>query len=236
MVAAKQKLLLFGANGSIGSALKEKFAQKSWQIVSVTRGQAANGDQFSWNPLVDTTNEMLDQLRTYGQFDAVCWAQGQNCNDSIYAFNVEQHREVFEANVVYILQSLSVLLKEHLLKTPARLCVISSIWQDISRQNKLSYGVSKAALKGLVLSLANDLGADGHLINAVLPGALDTPMTRQNLSAEQLAKITSSTQFGRLPNLEDVVSTVHFLCSPENSGVTGQFVKIDLGFSDVRIV
>lgn len=236
MAIAKQKLLLFGANGSIGSALQEKFAQKSWQIVSVTRGDTINDNQVSWNPVLDTSNKTLDQLRTYGQFDAVCWAQGKNCNDSIYAFNVEQHREVFEANVVYILQSLSVLLNENLLKTPARLCVISSIWQNISRQNKLSYGVSKAALKGLVLSLANDLGVDGHLINAVLPGALDTPMTHQNLSAEQLAKITSSTQFGRLPNLEDVANTVHFLCSAENSGVTGQFIKIDLGFSDVRIV
>jgi 3-oxoacyl-[acyl-carrier protein] reductase len=185
---------------------------------------------------MDTCKRTLDQLHAYGQFDAICWAQGKNCNDSIHAFNVEQHREVFEANVVYILQSLSVLLKEHLLKMPARLCVISSIWQDISRQNKLSYGVSKAALKGLVLSLANDLGTDGHLINAVLPGALDTPMTRQNLSTEQLTKITSSTQFGRLPNLEDVTNAVHFLCSTENSGVTGQFIKIDLGFSDVRIV
>lgn len=236
MVIAKQKILLFGANGSIGSALQDKFSQKSWQVISVTRGDSVNDDQVSWNPLGDTSNATLDQLRDYGQFDAVCWAQGQNCNDSIYAFNVEQHREVFETNVVYILQSLSILLKENLLKTPARLCVISSIWQNISRQNKLSYGVSKAALKGLVLSLANDLGVDGHLINAVLPGALDTPMTHKNLSAEQLAKITSSTQFGRLPNLEDVANAVHFLCSAENSGVTGQFIKLDLGFSDVRIV
>lgn len=236
MVIAKQKILLFGANGSIGSALQDKFSQKSWQVISVTRGDSVNDDQVSWNPLGDTSNATLDQLRDYGQFDAVCWAQGQNCNDSIYAFNVEQHREVFETNVVYILQSLSMLLKENLLKTPARLCVISSIWQNISRQNKLSYGVSKAALKGLVLSLANDLGVDGHLINAVLPGALDTPMTHKNLSAEQLAKITSSTQFGRLPNLEDVANAVHFLCSAENSGVTGQFIKLDLGFSDVRIV
>ncbi len=185
---------------------------------------------------MDTSNKTLEQLHTFGQFDAVCWAQGKNCNDSIYAFNVEQHREVFEANVIYILQSLSMLLNENLLKIPARLCVISSIWQDISRQNKLSYGVSKSALKGLVLSLANDLSVDGHLINAVLPGALDTPMTRQNLSADQLSKITSSTQFGRLPNLEDVSNAVHYLCSTENSGVTGQFVKIDLGFSDVRII
>lgn len=236
MTIGNKTLLLFGASGSIGSAIREKFAQKSWQIVSVKRDEVESDYQVCWNPMTETSKQTLDQLRAYGQFDAVCWAQGQNCNDSIYAFDVKQHREIFEANVLYILQSLNVLLKENLLSTPARLCVISSIWQNIARQNKLSYSISKSALKGLVLSLANDLGADGHLINAVLPGALDTPMTHQNLSVEQIAKITASTQFGRLPNLDDVSNTVHFLCSEENSGVTGQFIKIDLGFSDVRIV
>lgn len=236
MITTKQKVLLFGASGSIGSALRAKFIQKSWQVVGVTRGETSDQDQLSWDPLLRDDMRTLDQLRAHGQFDAVCWAQGKNCNDSIYTFDVEQHREVYEANVVYILASLTILLKEKLLKMPSKFCVISSIWQNISRQNKLSYGVSKAALKGLVLSLTNDLGGDGHLINAVLPGALDTPMACQNLSAEQISKITSSTQFGRLANLEDVASTVYYLCSPENTGVTGQFVKIDLGFTDVRVI
>jgi NAD(P)-dependent dehydrogenase (short-subunit alcohol dehydrogenase family) len=236
MALAIQKILLFGANGSIGSALHAKFAEKSWQVVSVSRDTANGQDQLCWNPLLETGAEVLEQLIAHGPFDAVCWAQGKNCNDSIYAFDVEQHREVYEANVVYILASLDVLLKEGVLRKPARLCVISSIWQEISRQNKLSYGVSKAALKGLVLSLANDLGADGHLINAVLPGALDTPMTRKNLSDAQVQAITSATQFGRLANLQDVTNAVHYLCSAENTGVTGQFIKIDLGFTDVRVI
>ena len=236
MAIAIPKILLFGASGSIGAALHEKFAEQSWQVVSVSRDATNGEDQLRWNPLLETSAEILEQLRAHGPFDAVCWAQGKNCNDSIYAFDVEQHREVYEANVVYILASLDVLLKAGVLKTPSRLCVISSIWQEIARQNKLSYGVSKAALKGLVLSLANDLGADGHLINAVLPGALDTPMTRQNLSDMQIQAITSATQFGRLANLKDVANAVHYLCSSENTGVTGQFIKIDLGFTDVRVI
>jgi 3-oxoacyl-[acyl-carrier protein] reductase len=205
-------------------------------VIGISRGASNDKNQICWNPLIESSAEVLDQLRAHGPFDAVCWAQGKNCNDSIYTFDVEQHREVYEANVVYILASLNALLKAGALKMPARLCVISSIWQEISRQNKLSYGVSKAALKGLVLSLANDLGADGHLINAVLPGALDTPMTRKNLSDAQMQAITSATQCGRLANLKDVANAVHYLCSAENTGVTGQFIKIDLGFSDVRVI
>ena len=80
----------------------------------------------------------------------------------------------------------------------ARLCVISSIWQTSARPNKLSYMVSKAALQGLVLSAATDLAERGILVNAVLPGALDTPMTRQNLTAEQIDRIAGMTKFDRL--------------------------------------
>jgi NAD(P)-dependent dehydrogenase (short-subunit alcohol dehydrogenase family) len=128
------------------------------------------------------------------------------------------------------------LLKNNLLTKPSRLCVISSIWQEIARQNKLSYCVSKSALKGLILSLANDMGVDGHLVNAILPGALDTPMTHQNLSEKQLGAVLNSTQFGRLPSLQDVANSAYFLCSDENTGMTGQFIKVDLGYSDVRII
>jgi 3-oxoacyl-[acyl-carrier protein] reductase len=235
-VSEKKKLLLFGASGSIGTAIREKFVTKSWQVVGVTRKDELITDQVCWNPLLETGQVTLNQLRSYDKFDAVCWAQGQNCNDSIFSFDVKQHRELYEANVIYIINSLSLLLSEGLLAKPAKLCVLSSIWQNIARQNKLSYSVSKAALQGLVLSLANDLAVEGHLINAVLPGALDTPMTHKNLSFEQVAKISQSTQFGCLPSLDDVTNTVHFLCSSDNTGVTGQFIKVDFGFSDVRIV
>jgi len=69
-----------------------------------------------------------------------------------------------------------------------------------------------------------------------LPGALDTPMTHQNLAPEQLKKIIDATKFNRLATLEDVTNMVYFLCSPENTGITGQFISADLGFSHVRIV
>ena len=150
--------------------------------------------------------------------------------------DADRHMEIYRANCVYILATLQKLLRQDLLTKPARLCVISSIWQNLARQTKLSYCMSKAALEGLVLSASTDLAADGHLFNAVLPGALETPMTRRNLSAEQLLRLTGATRFERLPALEDVASAVFYLCSAANTGITGQFIAADLGFSRVRIV
>jgi 3-oxoacyl-[acyl-carrier protein] reductase len=143
---------------------------------------------------------------------------------------------MYKANCLYILATLRILLEIDALLSPARLCVISSIWQNISRQDKLSYSMTKAALQGLVLSASADLATHGHLINAVLPGALDTPMTITNLTRQQVEKISTATRFNRLSKIEDVVSLVLFLCSAENTGITGQFIAVDLGFSHVHLL
>ena len=235
-MSAKSTLLLFGASGVIGGAITKKFTSQGWSVISVLRDpefkSLVTGAQVvSWDVM---HQPMPLELSKVGSIDAICWAQGMNLNDSIEDFSLEKHRQLYEANVEYVLVALSQLIKGELLLKPARLCVISSIWQNISRQTKLSYGVTKSALQGLVLSLANDLAHQGHLVNAILPGALDTPMTRSNLSVAQIEAIEQSTGFNRLASLEDVANAAHYLCSSENTGVTGQFIKVDLGFSDVR--
>jgi len=171
-----------------------------------------------------------------GPYDAVCWAHGANLSDNVYNVDIVQHEELYKINVVFVLITLKILLERNLLSKPARLCVISSIWQNIVRQDKMSYCITKAALQGLVRSAAIDMAKDGHLINAVLPGVLETPMTRRNLSQEQLDRVTSATPFRRLPTLESVAGLVAFLCSERNEGITGQFVEADLGFSHARII
>jgi len=231
------RLLLFGASGAIGAAIDQHYTGQGWQVVRVTRGtnQISSDGFLAWNPLEEgSTGEAA--VVAAGPFDAVCWAQGANCNDSIFDFNADTHQTIYRANVLFILASLNRLLAGDALAKPARLCVISSIWQNQARQDKLSYCVSKASLQGLVLSLANDLGSEGHLVNAVLPGVLDTPMTRVNLGEDQIRKVEASTRFGRLATLENVASAVYGLASFRNTGVTGQFINVDLGYTHVRVI
>lgn len=232
----KPRLLLFGGSGAIGQAIKDRFQKDGWIVVVIARKQKEEGGDFIiWDPCEShVSKKVIDILKKKGRFDAVCWAQGMNLNDDVFSYQAASHMEMYKVNVVYILNSLNLLLNQSLVKKPAKFCVLSSIWQDISRQNKLSYSVTKSALKGLILSACNDLGRDGHLINAVLPGALETPMTRANLSPEQILKIESDTQFKRLAGLKDVSNSVYSLCSEINTGVTGNFLTVDLGFSHVR--
>lgn len=234
----KQRVLIFGASGAIGEALSNWFVTRHWEVTAIARSARPVNITPSiswvlWDPFAEDA-EIPKEISH--QFDAIIWAQGQNCNDNIRTFDLVTHDDIYRANVVYIIKTLQALLAKGLLTSPARLCIISSIWQNIARQNKLSYSVSKSALHGLVQSLAIDLGTDGHLVNAVLPGALDTPMTRNNLSAEQINRLENMTPLGKLPSLDDVCNMVGFLCSRDNSGITAQFIAADKGFSYAKII
>ncbi|WP_297298791.1 SDR family oxidoreductase [uncultured Methylovirgula sp.] len=235
--AESERILLFGANGAIGGAIAKRFLSEEWHVVGTARRRVSENERIDWLE-VDPFDAQFDGsvLRASGPYSAVCWAQGANLNDSIYDVSLESHMELYRANCLYIVATLQKLLTFDLLKPASRLCVVSSIWQNMARQNKFSYTVTKAALQGLVLSVAADIAANGHLINAVLPGALDTPMTRRNLGADQIARLEEATKFNRLPALADVANLVFYLCSSYNTGVTGQFIAADLGFSHVRLV
>ena len=233
----KGRLLLFGATGAIGSSIGQTMMGQGWDVAAVARKCPPNllpdAHWISCDPFANDFDEK--NLTSYGPFDAVCWAQGANLNDSAVNVDIAQHEALYRANVLYIVKTLSVLAKAKALKAPARLCVISSMWQTIARPNKYSYCITKAAIQGLVLAAAAVLASEGHLINAVLPGALDTPMTRQNLAPEQIEKLANATPFKRLPQLGDVAELVAFLCSAQNTGITGQFIAADLGFRNVRV-
>jgi NAD(P)-dependent dehydrogenase (short-subunit alcohol dehydrogenase family) len=221
--------LVFGGGGQIGAVCVERLRDSGFEVIAT--GRTASEGLAAYDPLADKF-----ALPGEGVFDAVVWAQGANVNDSILDFDAERHRAIYDANVLFVLESLHALLTSERLARGARLCIISSVWQRVARPNKLSYMVSKAALHGLVLSAATDLADRGILVNAVLPGAIDTPMTRANLSPEQIGRIEGMTKFERLASLGDVAALVAFLCSSANTSITGQFVAVDLGFENARLV
>lgn len=230
-------IAIFGASGAIGQALCAWHLDRDCSVTGIARKRPENADArirwIEWDPCQD--GQAPENLASTA-IDSVIWAQGMNLNDSARTFDADVHKRVYDANVVYILSSLKALLDAGNLSDDARMVVISSIWQNIARSNKLSYGVTKSALIGLVQSISLDLGAEGKLINAVLPGALDTPMTRANLSLAQIGKLEAMTPLGSLPALSDVCNLAGFLCSPANTGITGQFIAADRGFSNAKIL
>jgi NAD(P)-dependent dehydrogenase (short-subunit alcohol dehydrogenase family) len=225
-------VLLFGAGGALGSAIGTDLTLQGFEVytagTTLWDGAATHLPLSYDNPCDAASFSSLPDL------DAVVWAQGLNCSDSVTTFDPADLQRLLQGNVLFIASSLQALLAAGRLRAGSRLAVVSSIWQLESRPGKFSYTVSKAALQGLVKSCALDLGSSGILINAVLPGVVDTPMTRSHLSAEQIAAITSQSALGRLPEPADIASAVGFLVSPANRAITGQFLTVDAGFIGLK--
>jgi NAD(P)-dependent dehydrogenase (short-subunit alcohol dehydrogenase family) len=140
---------------------------------------------------------------------------------------------MINVNVTFIINTLNFLLTNNKLNYGSKLVIISSIWEELTRENKLSYTISKAALSGLVKNVAYDLSKHNILINNVLPGVIDNEMSQKTLSPEQFNYIKNYMQFNRLITLNDVYKTVKFLTT-ENTGITGQSIKVDLGFTILK--
>jgi NAD(P)-dependent dehydrogenase (short-subunit alcohol dehydrogenase family) len=156
-----------------------------------------------------------------------------NFNDTIDTFNYDNFNKILEGNVSFILNTLHYLLDKNKIVDGAKMVIISSIWEEFTRENKLSYSISKSALSGLVKNIAYDLSKRNILVNNVLPGVIDNEMSRKTLNVNQIEYIKNYMNFNRLVDLDDVYRTVKFLVT-ENTGITGQSIKVDLGFTNLR--
>ena len=227
-----ENVLVFGAGGALGAAIASRLLGDGCTLFTAGTSRVPNAATHL--PLAYEDPCDISTFSSLPGLDAVVWAQGLNCSDTVESFEPTDLQRLLQGNVLFIASSLQALVMAGKLAPGSRLAVVSSIWQMESRPGKLSYTISKAALQGLVKSCALDLGPRGILINAVLPGVVDTPMTRTHLSTEQITKITSQSALGRLPEPADIASAVAFLVSPANRAITGQFLTVDGGFIGLK--
>lgn len=229
--------LVFGGMGSLGFAISKKLTSEGFLTLKTTSKRLdldTKTNNAIWvNPELPGG---LDAITELGNIDIVVWAQGSNASDSCIEFEEDIYRNIMSVNVDFVVQTLAILTKHKVLHQNARLCVLSSIWQIHARSQKFSYTISKAALAGLVRAAAVDLASQGIKINAVLPGVVDTPMTRSNLSQAQIDNIKLMTPLRRLATPEDISHAVWSLVSPDNRSITGESLLVDGGFSSARLI
>lgn len=86
------------------------------------------------------------------------------------------------------------------------------------------YATAKAGLLGMTRSLARELGRRKIRVNAICPGAIDTPMTEK--MGENLVKgLLASTPLGRMGTAEEIAALALFLASDDAAFITGQAIS-----------
>jgi NAD(P)-dependent dehydrogenase (short-subunit alcohol dehydrogenase family) len=112
---------------------------------------------------------------------------------------------------------------------------ISSTFAVVGGMRGGAYSAAKGGLTALTTHIACQYGAQGIRCNAVAPGVTITPMVEHRLQDERFRKINvEMTPFPRLGTVEDIASTVAFLCSPGGSFINGQTIVVDGGWSSTK--
>lgn len=112
-----------------------------------------------------------------------------------------------------------------------RILNVSTIFSQVTKEGRVTYSVTKAALNALTRSAAVEFGPQGVLVNALAPGYVDTALTRQNNTPEAIERICSMIPLRRMADVDELAQVAGFMVSEVNSYMTGQVVVVDGGFT-----
>jgi 3-oxoacyl-[acyl-carrier protein] reductase len=227
--------MVFGATGALGGGIARYVEEEGLRVVRVTRSRPPT-DNIVGQDWVDLSDPKWMHDLPSVRLDRVIFAQGLNASGGIDHCAEGDLEALFEANVVSIVRWLRALRDAEVLQRPCRVVIVGSVWATVARPDKLAYVVSKSAVSGLVRSLCADLGRDKISVNAVLPGVVDTPMTRKFLNEEAILRLADETPTRELISVQDVARVAAWLASPHAHGICGQSIVLDNGWSTVRHV
>jgi 3-oxoacyl-[acyl-carrier protein] reductase len=90
------------------------------------------------------------------------------------------------------------------------------------------YSAAKAGIIGFTRAVATEVGAYGIRVNAIAPGAIDTPLGAK-LSRAFVLALVAQAPIGRLGSPDELAATALFLASDDASYVTGQTFSVNGG-------
>ncbi len=111
-----------------------------------------------------------------------------------------------------------------------RIINVGSMWGKVGASCEVHYSAAKAALRGLTMALAKELGPSGITVNCVEPGVIETDMNAA-LDKESRAALCEATPLCRIGRPEEVAAAIAFLASEEAAFITGQCLGVDGGFA-----
>lgn len=217
------KALITGASRGIGKAIKELFEEYGVGVLAPTRSEMNLADNSSIEKYVSN----IDGI------DILVNCAGINNLASIEEMTLEELQNMLQVNLVSQTMLIKAVSKQMKKQKFGRIVNFASIWCDFSKERRIMYSIAKAGVKGLTTSAAVELSKFNILVNAVAPGFVNTEMTSQNNTPEQITKLAEALPIKRLAQPREIAEFVYFLASEKNSFITGQTIFIDGGFSCV---
>ena len=121
-------------------------------------------------------------------------------------------------------------IKKMIKKRFGRIIFISSVVAYTGNPGQVNYTASKAAISGVVKSLALELSSRNITVNSIAPGFIQSNMT-DKLNDDQKKAILDKIPMKKLGNPEDIAKSVGFLCSSNANYITGQTIHVNGGLA-----
>lgn len=239
-------MLITGAAGGIGRATVEVFTQNGWRVIGVDRADFSGHFPDNGLFIKADISEPKDMDLIYSKarefsskLDAVVNNAAFQLSKPLLETTVEEWDAVMASNLRSVF--LGAKLAYPLFKSAGGGAVVnvSSVHAVATSVNISAYAASKGGLLALTRAMAIEFAPDNIRVNAILPGAVDTPMLRAGLNRghlggstlnDRLENLARKTVNGRVGQPEEIARTIYFLAdSTQSSFITGQALIVDGG-------
>eukprot|EP00033_Pygsuia_biforma_P003699 GCRY01004051.1.p1 GENE.GCRY01004051.1~~GCRY01004051.1.p1 ORF type:complete len:264 (+),score=39.76 GCRY01004051.1:103-894(+) len=242
----RKTVLVTGACGGIGFSIIEQFNAQGWLTIGIDKRhieeKVAKMGAFIHVDVSksDSFPIIAKHIQQIGYLNALVNNAGHQVCKSVADSTLEDWDETFNTNVRSVFLATQCCM-EFLARVKGSIVNISSVHALATSNNISVYAASKGAISALTRNLALELAPMGVRANAVLPGAVATPMLYDGLrksltdptatsTLELVRGIGKKTAMGRVGEPAEVAQTVYFLADPQQASfITGQSIVVDGG-------
>ena len=237
-LAGKVALVTGGASG-IGLAAARLFAQQGARICVADRTAAdLPGALHRQSDVTDPASAEADVaavLAAWGRLDILLTAAGFSSGGTATSIRPEDFEAVMRVHVWGTWHYARAAIPAMQASGGGSIVTVSSQLARAGGRNNVAYIAAKGAILSLTRTMALDYAADGIRVNAILPGAIDTPLLRRSFGRAPDPAVPEAASLARHPmarfgRAEEVAEAALYLASDASSFTTGTELVVDGGW------
>jgi NAD(P)-dependent dehydrogenase (short-subunit alcohol dehydrogenase family) len=243
---AGQRIVVCGAARGIGAAVASRLHSEGVRLLLADRDKAGlatfvstleDGDSIVVTGYeqgtVSSLETLVAQIDAWGPADGICIVSGAHPGlIAMERVTPDVLDVVHGVNVRGVTMLAAMMLTRFTAAGHGSLVAIGSVAGLRPEPADAIYASSKAALQAAMTSFSQEVAASGVRVNTVLPGVIDTPLFRGQLTRpDEMGKIASTIPAGRIGHAREVAAAVAFLLSDDASYITGAQLVVDGGLA-----